>query len=103
MGTFHRAFGDAHGVRTDHRAVTAIRSSATRFTAPATNRAGAPFPTPGPPRTTLGFRHPLTDQDIMVEAPVPRDMDALIVDLRNRYGIRGAGGEVRGSPSSKAN
>lgn len=41
---------------------------------------------------TLGFRHPLTDQDIMVEAPVPRDMDALIVDLRNRYGIRGAGG-----------
>ncbi|AGA25054.1 RluA family pseudouridine synthase [Singulisphaera acidiphila] len=41
---------------------------------------------------TLGFRHPLTGQDIMVEATVPHDMDALIVDLRNRYGIRGAGG-----------
>src|SRR4051812_40307366 len=41
---------------------------------------------------TLGFRHPITDEEIHVEAPVPRDLDALIVDLRNRYGIRGAGG-----------
>jgi 23S rRNA pseudouridine1911/1915/1917 synthase len=41
---------------------------------------------------TLGFRHPLTDQDIHVEAPVPQDLDALIVDLRNRFGIAGAGG-----------
>lgn len=41
---------------------------------------------------TLGFRHPLTDGDIHVEAPVPHDLDALIVDLRNRFGIAGAGG-----------
>jgi 23S rRNA pseudouridine1911/1915/1917 synthase len=41
---------------------------------------------------TLGFRHPITGEEILVEAPVPRDLDALIVDLRNRYGIRGAGG-----------
>ena len=41
---------------------------------------------------TLGFRHPLTDRDIHVEAPVPHDLDALIVDLRNRFGIAGAGG-----------
>jgi 23S rRNA pseudouridine1911/1915/1917 synthase len=41
---------------------------------------------------TLGFRHPITGENIQVEAPVPRDLDALIVDLRNRYGIRGAGG-----------
>ena len=41
---------------------------------------------------TLGFRHPLTGQDVHVEAPLPADLDTLIVDLRNRYGIPGAGG-----------
>jgi 23S rRNA pseudouridine1911/1915/1917 synthase len=41
---------------------------------------------------TLGFRHPLTDQEIHVEAALPADLEALIVDLRNRYGIPGAGG-----------
>jgi 23S rRNA pseudouridine1911/1915/1917 synthase len=41
---------------------------------------------------TLGFRHPLTDQDIHVEAPLPSDLAGLIDDLRNRYGIPGAGG-----------
>ena len=35
----------------------------------------------------LGFRHPLTGQDVHVEAPLPQDLDALIVDLRNRFGI----------------
>ncbi len=41
---------------------------------------------------TLGFRHPLTGEDVHVEAPLPADLDALIVDLRNRFGIPGAGG-----------
>jgi 23S rRNA pseudouridine1911/1915/1917 synthase len=38
---------------------------------------------------TLGFRHPLTGQEIHVEAPVPADLAALIEDLRNRYGRSG--------------
>ena len=41
---------------------------------------------------TLGFHHPFTGQDVRVEAPLPPDLGALIVDLRNRYGIPGAGG-----------
>jgi 23S rRNA pseudouridine1911/1915/1917 synthase len=41
---------------------------------------------------TLGFRQPFTGDDVRVEAPLPHDLDALIVDLRNRYGIPGAGG-----------
>ncbi len=41
---------------------------------------------------TLGFVHPLTKESIRVEAPLPTDMEALVVDLRNRYGIPGAGG-----------
>ncbi len=42
---------------------------------------------------TLGFAHPLMKgQPIRVEAPLPTDMAALIHDLRNRYGIPGAGG-----------
>jgi 23S rRNA pseudouridine1911/1915/1917 synthase len=41
---------------------------------------------------TLGFRHPLTDQDVRVEAPLPTDLADLIEDLRNRFGIPGAGG-----------
>ncbi len=41
---------------------------------------------------TLGFIHPLTSESVRVEAPLPEDLSALIVDLRNRYGIWGAGG-----------
>jgi len=41
---------------------------------------------------TLGFKHPILGQDVKVEAPLPLDMDALIVDLRNRYGIENSGG-----------
>ena len=41
---------------------------------------------------TLGFKHPFNGQEVRVEAAVPPDMDALIVDLRNRFGIEGAGG-----------
>jgi 23S rRNA pseudouridine1911/1915/1917 synthase len=41
---------------------------------------------------TLGFRHPFTSENVRVEAPLPQDLEALIVDLRNRYGIPGAGG-----------
>ena len=41
---------------------------------------------------TLGFKHPFTEQQVRVESPVPLDLEALIVDLRNRYGIDGAGG-----------
>ncbi len=40
----------------------------------------------------LGFQHPMTDQPIRVDAPVAADLGALIVDLRNRFGIEGAGG-----------
>jgi 23S rRNA pseudouridine1911/1915/1917 synthase len=35
---------------------------------------------------TLGFTHPLTGQDIRVEAPLPSDLVELIADLRNRWG-----------------
>jgi 23S rRNA pseudouridine1911/1915/1917 synthase len=41
---------------------------------------------------TLGFVHPLNKQAVRVEAPLPTDMEELVVDLRNRYGIPGAGG-----------
>jgi len=41
---------------------------------------------------TLGFRHPFGGHEVRVESPVPPDLDALTVDLRNRYGINGAGG-----------
>ncbi|MDX2037264.1 MAG: RluA family pseudouridine synthase [Isosphaeraceae bacterium] len=41
---------------------------------------------------TLGFVHPMTGEHVQVEAPVPRDMNELIIDLRKRYGIAGAGG-----------
>ena len=41
---------------------------------------------------TLGFKHPILGHDVKVEAPLPADMDALIVDLRNRYGIENSGG-----------
>lgn len=40
----------------------------------------------------LGFKHPMTGQDVRVEAPVPADLAGLMTDLRNRYGIPGAGG-----------
>jgi 23S rRNA pseudouridine1911/1915/1917 synthase len=41
---------------------------------------------------TLGFVHPITREHIRVESPLPTDFDALVHDLRNRYGIPGAGG-----------
>jgi 23S rRNA pseudouridine1911/1915/1917 synthase len=41
---------------------------------------------------TLGFTHPVTGEPVRAEAPVPPDMAALLTDLRNRYGIPGAGG-----------
>ncbi len=41
---------------------------------------------------TLGFVHPFTRETVRVEAAVPHDLDALIVDLRNRYGVPNAGG-----------
>jgi len=41
---------------------------------------------------TLGFVHPILGHEVRVEAALPADMDELIVDLRNRYGIEGAGG-----------
>jgi 23S rRNA pseudouridine1911/1915/1917 synthase len=41
---------------------------------------------------TLGFTHPITGQTVRVEAPPPADLAAMIVDLRNRYGLPNAGG-----------
>jgi 23S rRNA pseudouridine1911/1915/1917 synthase len=41
---------------------------------------------------TLGFVHPILGHKVKVEAAPPSDLDDLIVDLRNRYGIEGAGG-----------
>ena len=41
---------------------------------------------------TLGFVHPITREKVRVEAPLPPDLAELIVDLRNRFGIVGAGG-----------
>lgn len=35
---------------------------------------------------TLGFLHPMTGQEIRVEAPPPPDLAKLIVDLRNHFG-----------------
>lgn len=52
----------------------------------------AKFPRQALHAQTLGFKHPILGQDVRVEAPLPADMDALIVDLRNRYGIENAGG-----------
>jgi 23S rRNA pseudouridine1911/1915/1917 synthase len=40
----------------------------------------------------LGFRHPLTGAAVRVEAPMPPDLAALTADLRNRFGLPGAGG-----------
>lgn len=41
---------------------------------------------------TLGFRHPLTGETLHIEAPMPAELEALILDLRNRYGLPNAGG-----------
>jgi len=41
---------------------------------------------------TLGFVHPILGGEVKVEAAPPSDLEDLIVDLRNRYGIEGAGG-----------
>jgi 23S rRNA pseudouridine1911/1915/1917 synthase len=35
---------------------------------------------------TLGFTHPFTGAEVRAEAPLPPDLDRLLVDLRNRYG-----------------
>lgn len=40
----------------------------------------------------LGFVHPLTGCEVRVEAPPPPDLAALLSDLRNRFGLPGAGG-----------
>lgn len=52
----------------------------------------AKFPRQALHAQTLGFTHPILGHAVKVEAPLPADMDALIVDLRNRYGIENAGG-----------
>ena len=41
---------------------------------------------------TLGFVHPMTDERIRVEAPLPTDLAAFIHDLRTRFGIVNSGG-----------
>jgi 23S rRNA pseudouridine1911/1915/1917 synthase len=41
---------------------------------------------------TLGFRHPFSEEQVRVESPLPPDLAALIVDLRNRFGLPNAGG-----------
>lgn len=41
---------------------------------------------------TLGFHHPFLNRQIRVEAPPAPDLASLILDLRNRFGIPGAGG-----------
>ncbi len=41
---------------------------------------------------TLAFRHPITGEPLRAEAPMPAELDALILDLRNRYGLPNAGG-----------
>lgn len=41
---------------------------------------------------TLGFEHPFSGERIHVEAPLPPDLEALFIDLRNRYGLPNAGG-----------
>jgi 23S rRNA pseudouridine1911/1915/1917 synthase len=55
-------------------------------------RSKAQFPRQALHAQTLGFRHPITGEPVSVEAPLPADLASLIVDLRNRYGIPGAGG-----------
>ena len=49
----------------------------------------APFHRQALHAQTLGFLHPITGRPVRVEAPLPPDLDALIVDLRNRHGIPG--------------
>jgi 23S rRNA pseudouridine1911/1915/1917 synthase len=41
---------------------------------------------------TLGFVHPFTGEVVHVEAPIPPDLEGLLTELRNRFGIPGAGG-----------
>jgi 23S rRNA pseudouridine1911/1915/1917 synthase len=41
---------------------------------------------------TLGFQHPFTGELVRVESPLPQDLAEFVVDLRNRFGIAGAGG-----------
>ena len=51
---------------------------------------------------TLGFVHPLTKETIRVEAPLPTDMEALVLDLRNLIweGHGRGGDEADRSPSA---
>jgi 23S rRNA pseudouridine1911/1915/1917 synthase len=49
-------------------------------------RSKAQFPRQALHAQTLGFVHPLTQQHVRVEAPLPADLAGLITDLRNRYG-----------------
>lgn len=41
---------------------------------------------------TLGFVHPVSGESVQVEAPLPADLNALILDLRNRFGLPNSGG-----------
>ncbi len=41
---------------------------------------------------SLGFRHPFTGTAVAVVAPLPDDLARLLTDLRNRFGLPGAGG-----------
>ena len=52
----------------------------------------ATFPRQALHAQTLGFKHPISGDDIRVEVAPPRELASLIEDLRNRYGIEGAGG-----------
>ena len=52
----------------------------------------AKFPRQALHAQTLGFVHPMTGQPVRVVVPTPADLTALIVDLRSRYGMPGAGG-----------
>lgn len=41
---------------------------------------------------TLGFVHPVTGRTVHVEAPLPDDLNALLLDLRSRFGVANPGG-----------
>jgi 23S rRNA pseudouridine1911/1915/1917 synthase len=49
-------------------------------------RSKARFPRQALHAQTLGFVHPLTGEEVHVEAPLPADLAGLIEDLRNRFG-----------------
>jgi 23S rRNA pseudouridine1911/1915/1917 synthase len=45
----------------------------------------------------LGFVHPRTGRDILVEAPVPEDFTCALRQLRSMSGVEGAGERARGT------